>query len=47
MFIISALYKQGPFHAAKVRILLIMCNFLMVKTTAISTMDFMASAPGF
>jgi hypothetical protein len=28
MFIFSALCQRGPFHAAKVRILIIMCNDL-------------------
>ena len=37
MFIVSALDKQGPFHATKVRILLIMCNSFMVKTNASKT----------
>ena len=28
VFILSALYKRGSFHVAKVKILLIMCNSL-------------------
>ena len=32
MFIISALYKRGPFHATKVDIIKIMCNTLTEKT---------------